>query len=673
MAICYEYWDWAVYPEDTLPPITKSIKDAVLHAIKEKHTYTTAIVQAHLERIINAVMLDSRGVVYDTELSIIMSWIIGSTPSPFASVELTKILLAIMKKNDSPPFALSPTHIYSNLTPPIVHHILNLARGGVLDVHEVIYPEEVQWGEVLAQGTSGKVYVGLWQNKKVAVKKFLVADPPSFRHELTLISLLRHQNLVACYGGFVNESMAMLVTEMMDCTLYEFIHSKRPIDFSYKVRLAQDIAEGMEFLHARGLIHRDLKSVNVLLHVNDFEISAKVCDFGLSRALDTAHKMTGNVGTVAWIAPEVFQNKKYGEKCDVYSFGVILYELLTHSIPFREIPAFRIPGVVVKGQRPTIPSEVLKHAPKEYIQLLHKCWHHNPAKRPSFTEIIAQLALLRPTAPRNSRSMMMVDHFEISIDDDTSSAEEHTSNYLDSLKNDEQALADFNLKWAAKKRQHGKSPLITDPLKLKCLRTRGYHVKSAVDLLSNYLAWYQYLTKGKVITIDMVRKPLEDKLFHVLPGADVDNDPLIFYQCNQHFVEKCPVNEFIKCVLYCLERIIEGPHHKVTIILDTQNWTMKNLSYRNAISFFDTVRKNFPIDVKWFILHNPPSWITKVMGILVPLGGKMIERMKYVHGDQIFQYVPKPFVPRALGGDANFDISAWIRGRYETEQVEYHH
>lgn len=132
-------------------------------------------------------------------------------------------------------------------------------------------------------------------------------------------------------------------------------------------------------------IHRDLKSLNLLVNQR-FEI--KICDFGLSRVIDKNQPMTSNIGTVAWIAPEIFSNKKlYTEKADVYSFGVILWELLTRQMPFAEAEAFTIPVLVTKGKRPALPKKL----PKDYGKLMEKCWHQKGEKRPSFDDCVQRL------------------------------------------------------------------------------------------------------------------------------------------------------------------------------------------------------------------------------------------------------------------------------------------
>jgi len=267
----------------------------------------------------------------------------------------------------------------------------------------------------------------------------------------------------------------------------------------------------------------------------------------------------------------------------------------------------------------------------------------------------------------------MIDRFEISVDSDDSSSEEHTSSYSNVIRDEGQGLMALSAKWASKKRTYGKSPLITDTLKLKCLRVRDYRIKSAMNLLSNYLAWYQQLTKGRAITIDMVRKHLEAKIIYCPPVVDVEHDPILVFNANYYYVDKCPVNEFIKTLLYCLERISDSTSQKVTLLANTHNWTMANLSYRNASAFFDTLRKHFPVDIKRIILHNPPSWLPKVLGLIAPLIGKLMERIKFANGNQILQYVNAQNLVPEMGGENQFDMSVWIRSRYEAEQVEYRH
>ena len=173
----------------------------------------------------------------------------------------------------------------------------------------------------------------------------------------------------------------------METSVYDMIHAGAEIELDERLRLlmARQIARAMQYLHSRNLIHRDLKSLNLLVNTR-FEI--KICDFGLSRVIDKNQPMTSNIGTVAWIAPEIFSNKKlYTEKADVYSYGIILWELLTRQMPFAEAEAFTIPVLVTKGKRPTLPKKV----PKDYGKLMEKCWHQKGEKRPSFDEIVLRL------------------------------------------------------------------------------------------------------------------------------------------------------------------------------------------------------------------------------------------------------------------------------------------
>jgi len=116
-------------------------------------------------------------------------------------------------------------------------------------------------------------------------------------------------------------------------------------------------------------------------------MEVKICDFGLSRILDKSKTMTTNIGTVAWIAPEIFQKKHYSEKADVYSFGIILWELLTREMPYGPVESFSVPLLVLKGERPAIPRDTTK----QWRGLIVKCWHHKPIRRPSFEEITRHL------------------------------------------------------------------------------------------------------------------------------------------------------------------------------------------------------------------------------------------------------------------------------------------
>lgn len=151
--------------------------------------------------------------------------------------------------------------------------------------------------------------------------------------------------------------------------------------------VARGAARGMAYLHSGKppVLHRDLKSANILL---DESYTAKVCDFGLSRLKAHETSMTGNCGTVQWMAPEVLSNERYNEKADVFSYGIICWELLTAECPYDGMTPIQCAlAVLNRDQRPTIP----KWCPPSLQALIRSCWKRDPALRPTFEQVIAAL------------------------------------------------------------------------------------------------------------------------------------------------------------------------------------------------------------------------------------------------------------------------------------------
>jgi len=480
---------------------------------------------------------------------------------------------------------------------------------------------------------------------------------------------------VQSYGGYAGEGTVLLVTELLDCNLYEFLRNRTIMDLGSKIKLAMDIAEGMAFLHSRNIIHRDLKSVNVLLSLSD-PITAKVCDFGLSRVMDTTCKMTGNVGTVAWIAPEVFQNKKYSEKCDIYSYGVILYELMTHLIPFKEVNAFRIPSAVVKGQRPAFPPNMSQLAPKAYIELMKACWNPNPQKRPSFVQILQRLGDMATPIPMDNledvnNRQKWSEYSSEDSDTSESSLTTSTATSVNIAELEKSTLIELTVMLQVKRI---KSQLINDDLKLKCLRSRKYHVRAARKTVEWYIQFVKYYTHDQPITIASVRKAFDFGIMTVYGGVDVDGGPILYFNCTKHFVETLPAFDLVRAWLYCLDRVNDQPNafsQGITCLLNMGNWTMKNYSmkfYKTLASIFN----QYPYVCKHILCVDSPWWMSKMWTIFSNMIGKTLwMKMRIIDRNTLAEYISSDHLLPELGGTFDFDLNQWLRSRYETEKIEY--
>eukprot|EP01087_Luapelamoeba_hula_P022681 TRINITY_DN8193_c0_g1_i2.p1 TRINITY_DN8193_c0_g1~~TRINITY_DN8193_c0_g1_i2.p1 ORF type:complete len:180 (-),score=31.16 TRINITY_DN8193_c0_g1_i2:61-600(-) len=149
-----------------------------------------------------------------------------------------------------------------------------------------------------------------------------------------------------------------------------------------RMKIAKGAALGVYYLHSLDpiILHRDLKSSNILIDEN---WNAKVADFGFARIKQDNATMT-RCGSPCWIAPEVITGQKYTEKADVYSFGIILWEILTRQQPYKGMNYMNVSLEVVRGTRPKMPS----NAPKRFAKLITRCWRGEPDKRPSMEKVV---------------------------------------------------------------------------------------------------------------------------------------------------------------------------------------------------------------------------------------------------------------------------------------------
>ncbi|XP_055456276.1 mitogen-activated protein kinase kinase kinase 20 isoform X1 [Psammomys obesus] len=247
--------------------------------------------------------------------------------------------------------------------------------------------DDLQFFENCGGGSFGSVYRAKWisQDKEVAVKKLLKIEK-----EAEILSVLSHRNIIQFYGVILEPPNYGIVTEYASLgSLYDYINSNRSeeMDMAHIMTWATDVAKGMHYLHMEApvkVIHRDLKSRNVVIAADGV---LKICDFGASRFHNHTTHMS-LVGTFPWMAPEVIQSLPVSETCDTYSYGVVLWEMLTREVPFKGLEGLQVAWLVVeKNERLTIPSS----CPRSFAELLHQCWEADAKKRPSFKQIISIL------------------------------------------------------------------------------------------------------------------------------------------------------------------------------------------------------------------------------------------------------------------------------------------
>ncbi|XP_020579257.1 serine/threonine-protein kinase STY46-like isoform X2 [Phalaenopsis equestris] len=262
------------------------------------------------------------------------------------------------------------------------------------DVWEIDF-RMLKFESKLASGSYGDLFRGTYCSRDVAIKvlkpeKLSEEMQREFVQEVYIMRKILHRNVVQFIGACTRPPSLCIVTEFMSGgSVYDILHKKKGIfKLPALLRVAIDVSKGMNYLHQNNIIHRDLKAANLLMDANEV---VKVADFGVARVIAQTGVMTAETGTYRWMAPEVIEHKPYDQKVDVFSFGIVLWELLTGKLPYEYLtPLQAAVGVVQKGLRPTIP----KHTNPRLAQLLQMCWQQDPLHRPGFSEILDMLHLI---------------------------------------------------------------------------------------------------------------------------------------------------------------------------------------------------------------------------------------------------------------------------------------
>jgi len=247
---------------------------------------------------------------------------------------------------------------------------------------------ELIWNRRIGTGCFGEVFHGFYKSREVAIKtlKQGTMSPQAFLEEAVIMRKCRHTNLVPLYGVCSQEEPLLIVTEFMcNGSLLDYLRNNqegKSLKLPDLMDMASQIAYGMAYLEQVKLIHRDLAARNILVGENRI---VKVADFGLARVIEDS-EYTARRGAkfpIKWTAPEAAMYGKFSIKSDVWSYGILLYELVTHgSIPYAGMHNTEVIEQVQRGYR--IPKPNNCDCPDEVYRTMRDCWHSDPDKRPTF-------------------------------------------------------------------------------------------------------------------------------------------------------------------------------------------------------------------------------------------------------------------------------------------------
>uniref|UniRef100_A0A8C9RLF2 Tyrosine-protein kinase n=2 Tax=Scleropages formosus TaxID=113540 RepID=A0A8C9RLF2_SCLFO len=255
-----------------------------------------------------------------------------------------------------------------------------------------INPSELTFMKELGSGQYGVVRLGKWRAQhKVAIKAIRqgAMREEDFIEEARVMMNLSHPKLVQLYGVCTQQKPIYIVTEFMELgCLLNYIRQRRgSFTSATLLSICQDVSEGMEYLEKKGFIHRDLAARNCL--VND-SLVVKVSDFGMARYVldDQYTSSSGTKFPVKWSPPEVFNFCKYSSKSDVWSFGVLMWEVFTEGkMPFEQNQNHEVVMMIMQGHRLYRP----KKATHNIYNIMQLCWHEKPKERPSFAQITTMI------------------------------------------------------------------------------------------------------------------------------------------------------------------------------------------------------------------------------------------------------------------------------------------
>ncbi|XP_041958176.1 serine/threonine-protein kinase A-Raf [Alosa sapidissima] len=288
-------------------------------------------------------------------------------------------------------------------------------RGGYRDSS---YYWEVQSREVNIQkrigaGSFGTVFKGKWHGD-VAIKILKVTEPTpeqlqAFKNEMQVLRKTRHVNILLFMGFMTRPHFAIITQWCEGSSLYRHLHViETKFDTMRRIDVARQTAQGMDYLHAKNIIHRDLKSNNIFLHEG---WTVKIGDFGLATVKSRwsgSQQVEQPSGSILWMAPEVIRmqdTNPYTFQSDVYGYGVVLFELMSSTLPYSNINnRDQIIFMVGRGYLSPDLSKLSANCPKSMKRLIIDCLKFKRDERPLFPQILVAIEQVQELLPKIERS-----------------------------------------------------------------------------------------------------------------------------------------------------------------------------------------------------------------------------------------------------------------------------
>lgn len=270
------------------------------------------------------------------------------------------------------------------------------AAGYVLKTEDLTF-----LGENLGRGETGDVVLGKYGRHKVAVKIMKETDEAirSFLTEACLMTALKHKNLVQLIGITIEPNICLVTEYMEKGSLSEYLRTRgrQRVTLMDQIRFAKDTCAGMAYLESKKVVHRDLAARNILISK---DYVAKVCDFGLaSKEKFSDIYMNSGSGCripIKWTAPESLRQGEFSSKSDMWSFGILLYEIYSFGrLPYPKIPMADVVKYVESGYRMDPPEG----CPPKIYTIMRRAWSAEPEDRPSFIDVLKEIEELAKDTP----------------------------------------------------------------------------------------------------------------------------------------------------------------------------------------------------------------------------------------------------------------------------------